>query len=195
MSPFHRWASTHHMHYYRGPSRFIWFVIGAAAATWYHIRAPEFRREWEHCKGVRVLPPPPVPMKEGETDEERWQRGAYRSDRAESHPHQRFPPWSRDRHRNTEPVPPPMVEVQANSNVPVQQPQPQAPPPPPEPVSPTWPWDSQAADDMVSEMSKRASQTLTELSATLQSFNAVSKSLPSGKRRGKRWRGGARRSD
>lgn len=41
--------------FYRGPSRVLWFAVGAFAATWYHQTHPrgEFPR-WGHCGNRRI---------------------------------------------------------------------------------------------------------------------------------------------
>lgn len=57
----HWYYSPHHHHWphhYRmpGPSRFLWFVIGAATATVWHCKSKvEGRSRWAHCETVRVL--------------------------------------------------------------------------------------------------------------------------------------------
>ncbi|KAF5383523.1 hypothetical protein D9615_003590 [Tricholomella constricta] len=48
---------AHYWHWHRGPRRLIWFIIGAAAATWW-IKHKEERQGWKsHCIRAPIQPP------------------------------------------------------------------------------------------------------------------------------------------
>ncbi|KAF5362440.1 hypothetical protein D9756_002417 [Leucocoprinus leucothites] len=52
----------HYPHYWRrGPSRLLWFIVGAGAATWWHKHHEMHKHEWTwgHCRRAAIQNPPP----------------------------------------------------------------------------------------------------------------------------------------
>ena len=84
-------------HFHRGPSRFLWFVIGAASATWW-IKSKEAQGfQVRHCSRARIpqeaYANPPVPQ-------DQQQPG-------QSQPQAQGHPWHHRRWEWTWPTPPP----------------------------------------------------------------------------------------
>ncbi|KAF8159682.1 hypothetical protein B0H34DRAFT_858436 [Crassisporium funariophilum] len=60
----HPYYSPHHMGmgmWRRGPSRIVWFAIGAITASWWIHRKETDRRIFGHCKRPQLQSPLPIP--------------------------------------------------------------------------------------------------------------------------------------
>lgn len=142
----------HYPRFYRGPSRLVWFAIGAAAATWFHKNKENMECNANgYCKTVKVIHHPG-----DRTDDEQTQKVSRTEERTWKW---EWPP----KHQRPE-------DYRAGIPDPVRPQPPQQPAPP---MQQQWPpWDSHVADDILADMSKKASETLTELSSTINAFNA-----------------------
>jgi hypothetical protein len=154
----HHW--THRPRFFWGPSRIIWFAIGATAATWYHhSKDPERRRvcaeRMNHWRSGHLSPPP----YQGDLRAE----DRYYGQQAPPPPHPSTPSQSWEYAKQQEPVPS-APEQYAEPIPPTLPTQPQAR----EPAHSPWEWDSRATDNVVAEISRRASETVSSMIVTIR---------------------------
>ncbi|KAF9530356.1 hypothetical protein CPB83DRAFT_892645 [Crepidotus variabilis] len=166
----HGMGMGHHWGLYRrGPSRLLWFIIGAGAATWWIKKRDG---HFGHC-GPRPIDTA-LPQSSPSTDNgyahnwhQRWHAHMNEAQRSMPTP----PQVPADVPAEKTPVdftPPPQVQYQAAPSYPQQQQQPQ--------VNAAWGWDHER--EHIERISKQATDAMVDLTeSTLESVLATAESL------------------